>query len=849
MTPSSGARRPAFALRLARPLVLGAGVFALAEPWAVASDTPLGFNAQFMHQGANSPAHAGQLALDALAQRHELGPGRYLVDVSLNLRPFAQREIDFSAAADGSLQACVSSELLAELGVNLDAIADPAQLQVQCVELASSIPGAFSAFDGSSLSLAISIPQIALRRDNAGSIPSERWDPGINSGFINYQASMRQGRSAQGRTSESQDLYLLTGVNLGAWRLRSNQSLRNDDTGSQWQRAYTYVERDVPGTHARLTLGETFTGGEVFRSLPIVGATIATDMSMLPDSALSYAPIIRGVAQSRARVEVLQNGYPIYSTYVSAGPYEIDDLSTGGGSGELEIVLTEDDGQVRRFTQSYSGLGNLMRQGTWRYRVNAGRYNSAAQAAKPMLWQGDMAMGIGGASTLYGGLLFSDFYQARNVGLGRDFGSLGALSLDVTQSDADTGSHDHSLQGVSYAMRYGKAFATRTNLRFAGYRYSTEKYRDFDEAVSERYHASQFFGSRRSRLEAAVNQAIGKSTSLNLTLSRENYWRSDYERKQFQLNFNTSHRGISYNLYASQSLADQRTCSDRQVGISVSLPLSTPRAQLGYDARHSANQWSQRATLSGTLDENRYTYSAALSQQAERQRTASLSMGYQSPVATLSGGYTHSDLYKNLSVNASGALLVHSDGVEFGPYLGDTIGLVHVPDTPGVRIANTGASQTNARGYALIPHLQPYRANQIELRSDKLGPEVMLDNGTTQLVPTRGAVVKATFSAQRQQPVVVSASGHNGQPLPFGAQVLNASGDMLSVVGQGGQILLASLDTAQTVHVRWADNLCQLYLDPDTMTLNDGYRLQALTCDGQPAALGSLTTADHADEV
>ena len=73
----------------------------------------------------------------------------------------------------------------------------------------------------------------------------------------------------------------------------------------------------------------------MFRSQPIKGLQLASDLGMLPDTLQSYAPVIRGVAQSRAKLEVLQNGFPIYSTYVAAGAYEIDDLSVGGGSGVL----------------------------------------------------------------------------------------------------------------------------------------------------------------------------------------------------------------------------------------------------------------------------------------------------------------------------------------------------------------------------------------------------------------------------------------------------------------------------------------------------------------------------------
>jgi len=850
MTLSSATGRKVFALRLVSPFVLGAGVFALAEPVAMASDSALKFHSSFMYQGAGAPAQAGQLALDELAQRNELGPGRYRVEVNLNLRPFDQREIDFVAGAHGRLQPCLSSALLEELGVNLSAVEQPQLTEQPCIDLQAAIPGAFSDFDSSNLTLSISVPQIAMRRENHRTVASERWDPGINTAFVNYQAGLQYGHGANGRANQNQSLFLVSGVNLGAWRLRSSQSLRNDDLGRKWERAYSYVERDVPGTFARLTLGETYTGGDVLNSVPIIGATLASDMSMLPDSAQSYAPVIRGVAQSRARLEVLQNGYPIYSTYVSAGPYEIDDLSTGGGSGELEIVLTEADGQVRRFTQAYSGLNNLMRQGTWRYRASAGRYNAASQGAQPMLWQGDMARGIGWQSTVYGGLLFSDFYQARNLGLSRDFAGFGALSLDVTQSEADIGADAHKLQGVSYAIRYGKSFTSRTNVRFAGYRYSTEKYRDFAEALAERTHDSGFRGSRRSRLEASLFQGVGKNTSFSLSLSREDFWRSDYERKQFQMYFNTYHRGVSYSLYASQSLADQRTPSDREFGLALTLPLATtPRATVSYDARKSGDQWTQRGAVSGTFDNHRYSYNASVSQRAQRQQSAAVSLAHQAPYAGLSAGYTQGNNYDNLSISASGAMLLHDDGVAFGPYMGETMALVHVIDTPGVEVANTTAVKTNARGYALVPNLQPYRVNQIALRSDHLGPELNIDNGTTQLVPTRGAVVKATFTASRQQPVVISARDSDGQPLPFGAQVLNAAGKALSVVGQAGQIMLASLEKPQTLHVQWADSLCQLHLDPQTMTSRDGYRLQALACDANPPTIGTRPLQEHADDV
>ncbi|EJM68027.1 P pilus assembly protein, porin PapC, partial [Pseudomonas sp. GM55] len=451
-----------------------------------------------MRQSPEHTSDAGLQALHALAQTHHLGPGRYRVDIQLNLVYFGQREIEFVfSPGNDRLLPCLSAQLLDEMGVRLDSLAEPELLQSQCVDLLALIPGSEIDFDGSRLLLAISIPQIALRRDVTGRIDPERWDPGINAAFVSYQASAQQGTNRYRGRQNTDDLYLNGGFNLGHWRMRSNQSLRqNEDGNREWTRAYTYAQRDLPGTHANLTLGETFTSGDVFRSLPIKGALIASDMGMLPDVLQSYAPIIRGVAQTRAKLEVFQNGYPVYSTYVSPGPYEIDDLSTSG-SGELEIVLTEADGQVRRFTQPYATLSNLLREGVWRYSAALGRYNGAQNREEPMLWQGTLAMGTGWNSTLYGGLLASEFYRAGTFGAARDLGSFGAVAADVTRSSADIDSVDsRQVQGTSYALKYGKAFASNTNLRFAGYRYSTEGYRDFDEAVRQRSLDSTWYGRR-----------------------------------------------------------------------------------------------------------------------------------------------------------------------------------------------------------------------------------------------------------------------------------------------------------------------------------------------------------------
>ncbi|WP_434672601.1 fimbria/pilus outer membrane usher protein [Pseudomonas sp. R1-15] len=821
-------------LRLARCLLAG-GSGMLIETGDVLAQTPARFLSGFMHQGHDQDADAGQLALQAMANEQGLVPGRYRVQVRLNQQYVGEHDIEFINGGSAVLSACLTMALLDQFGVNTKSVANPETLVSPCVELAILIPDARADFDAPRLQLNLSVPQIAMHRKASGYVDPQRWEHGINAAFVNYQVSAQQGDTRYSGRSDSQDLLLNGGINLGPWRLRSNQSARQDsDGGRTWTRAYTYAQRDLPGLHANLTVGEAYSGGDVFKSVALKGVMLKSDSGMLPDVMQNYSPIIRGVAFSRARLEIRQSGYPIYSTYVSAGPFEIDDLNTGGGSGELEILLTEADGQVRRFTQPYASLGNLLRENTWKYSAAIGRYNVAGKVEDPMLWQGTLASGIGWGTTLYGGLQTSEHYQAASLGAAKDLGAIGALALDVTRSSAAIDVQDAgSVQGLSYAIKYGKSFDSRTSLRFAGYRYSTQGYRDFDEAVRQRSQDTTFKGSRRSRLEASIYQGIGQQSALTFTLFQEDFWRTDQQQRQFQLNFNTRHRSVNYSLYAGQSLRSRQQTSDRQMGLSVSFPLDIGHtSSIRLDTQKTGTSWSQRASVTGSLDQNRLGYRAGIVNENHRQQAAELSMSYQMPVGNFGAGLNYGNAYRNLSVNGAGAIVLHGEGVEFGPYLGETAALIEVPGIKDVGIANAPGVRTNARGFALVPYLRPYRINQIELDTAELGPEIELENGTTQVVPRRGALVKRTFAARSVLRVVVNAT-FEGRPLPFGARLESAEGEVVGIVGQGGQALLSTHAQPQVLSVAWGERpaqQCRLVIDPQSLPSSRGYRLQTAIC-------------------
>ena len=216
----------------------------------------------------------------------------------------------------------------------------------------------------------------------------------------------------------------------------------------------------------------------------------------------------------------------------------------------------------------------MLREGVWRYSAAFGRYNALNGQDKPQLWQATLARGLGWKTTLYTGAQGGEHYRAGLLGLGRDFGPVGAVSFDVTHASSDVGQALGTVTGQSFAARYGKTFQTRTNLRFAGYRYSTEGYRDFDEAIAQRSADSHYRGNRRSRVEASVQQPLGSRSSLSLNLTQDDYWNSNRQRRQYQLQLNTQHHDISYNLFSvwPVRLETERTklfCTPLQVTVSL----------------------------------------------------------------------------------------------------------------------------------------------------------------------------------------------------------------------------------------------------------------------------------------
>ncbi|NMY84608.1 fimbrial biogenesis outer membrane usher protein [Pseudomonas sp. WS 5411] len=800
------------------------------------------FNTTFL-QGAQS-----SVDLQQLLSANSVLPGNYRVDLYSNEVLVGRRDIDFKRNPQtGRVDPCLTLDLLKQLGIDMSLLQaqgklDPNQPQ-DCYDLPTLIDQATLRYDASRLRLAASIPQVAMQRGMRGYVDPQLWEDGVPAAFINYQLNSSR-TAGDYETRINNNLGLRNGINLGAWRLR-NESNLSSGTGrpSTFTSNRSYVQHDVTALKGQFSAGEIFSDTDLFDSVRYRGLKLASDEGMRADSERGYAPVIRGVAQTNATVEIRQNDYILYTANVAPGPFEINDIYPSGSNGDLEITIIEADGRRRVTTQAFSSLPIMVREGQVKYSVSAGKFSSNADGlASPQFVSSTLAYGL--TSNLSGivGLQVSEDYKAFSLGVGRNT-SLGAVSMDVTHSSS--AAQGQTTQGNSVRALYAKTFAgTDTNFTLAAYRYSTEGYRTLTDHVEDTSEdAVKRTGNSKTRTDLTINQSLGRNRefgSLYVNASDQRYWNRGGSQS-FSAGYNNNWGDLSYNLgvtrtkqIASWGAPD----SDTQFNLSVSFPLgSQPRAPRAFVTTSTQQgDTSTQAGINGYVaDTSDVFYSVQAGHSSTGGQSGSANINSRTSMADISLGYSQGRGYDSQNLNVSGSVVAHAGGINLGQTVSETFALVQVPGISGAKISSYSGVETGRNGYAVIPSAQPYRVNWISLDTRDLGGDVEITQATQQVVPRRGAVVLARYSGKTGRRVLFELFDAQHQRLTFGASLEDASGKQLAIADPSGNALVLVEEDQGSLTIKWGGQQCTAAyaLPAQDKALN--YERQALVCSSEPA--------------
>ena len=790
--------------RSARRLITPAlTLWLCSQPFAAQAD--LYFNPRFL---ADDPAAVADLS--GFEKGQEVPPGTYRVDIYLNNGYMTTRDVTFQADAQGhGLSPCLTRGQLASMGVDTGRVTGMAALDsTACVPLTTLISEATTRFDVGQQRLYLTVPQAFMGSHARGYIPPELWDNGITAGLVNYNFTGNNVHNTTGGNSRYAYLNLQSGLNFGPWRLRDNSTWSYSSGGSassnenRWQHVNSWLERDIISLRSRLTLGDSYTNGDVFDGINFRGAQLASDDNMLPDSQKGFAPVIHGIARGTAQVSVKQNGYEIYQSTVPPGPFTIDDLYAAGNGGDLQVTIKEADGTRQVFSVPWSTVPVLQREGHTRFALTAGEYRSGNnQQETPDFFQSTAMHGLPAGWTLYGGTQLADRYRAFNLGVGKNMGYFGALSLDITQANA-TLPDDSEHQGQSVRFLYNKSLdETGTNLQLVGYRYSTRGYYNFADTTYRRMSGysvetqdgviqvkpkfTDYYNlaySKRGKVQLSVTQQLGRTATLYLSGSHQTYWGTDDADEQLQAGLNAAVDDINWSLSYSLTKNAWQQGRDQMLAVNVNIPFSH---WLRSDSRSVWRHASASYSLSHDLN-----------------------------------GY-----------GVSGGVLAHANGITLSQPLNDTVVLVKAPGAGGVKVENQTGVRTDWRGYAVLPYATEYRENRVALDTNTLADNVDLDDAVVSVVPTHGAIVRASFNAQVGMKILMTLT-HRGKPVPFGALATSDSNQSGSIVADNGQVYLSGMPLAGKVRVKWGDA-------PDAQCVAD-YRLPP---ESQQQSLSQLSVA------
>lgn len=800
------------------------------------SDSAVEFNDQFLID------NSGSINVDRYAYGNPVLPGTYRVKVNLNGKSKSTLEINFVDNKTPRASACLTKLILSQSGIDTSVLKNDEQDdETACVDIKGNYPGASANFDSGKQEIDLNFPQIYVLKQPAGYVDPSLWEDGVPAGLLSYDLNAWHSETS-GTSSDTAYAGLRYGLNMGPWRLRSRGSLNwESDNGSHYSSQDIYLQRDITPLNAQLVLGDSFTRGDAFDSVNLRGARMYNDDRMLPQGASGYAPVIRGVANSNAKVSVVQSGNKIYETTVPPGAFEINDLSTTGYGNDLIVTVEEADGSKRTFTVPFSSVTQMLRPGSSRWDVGLGELSDESLRDKPNVGYATYAYGLNNTFTGYVGAQYTDMdFYAGLLGLAMNT-SIGAFAFDVTQSHADIDGLG-TLKGQSYRLTYSKMLeTTNTSFNVAAYRFSTEDYLSLNDAASlqDGIHNEEY-GNRtydsnaelyadyqrtKNQVQISLNQPLNRNGedygSLYASGTWQDYWNNASSTSDYSLGYNNSFA------YGSYSVSVQRTYDDSgekddSVYLNVSIPFSVFSKESSQTGGFNNINMSLRSdlkggtsfnsTASGSTQNNDLSYSVSESSSGGNFGNLNQISGFSSwnsPYGPLGLSASFGDdNSKQYSASYSGGMVVHSGGVVLAPgSIGETDSLALVKAS-GAKNARLGYGQgrINSSGYGIMPSMSAYRENRVYLDISTLEADVEIKNTSAVTVPRNGSVVLVNFETDEGRSLVLDLHRSDKGFIPLGADVLNEKNEPIGTVGQAGQAYVRGVEDKGVLRVVWGSD-------------------------------------------
>ncbi|WP_353242602.1 fimbria/pilus outer membrane usher protein [Providencia sp.] len=760
-------------------------------------------------------------------EKNNLSEGLYESDIILNDKKIIRGEKIKFISNDGIIEPCITAQLIKRFPLNEEAKEKLISSQEDnCINLLSLDKNVTIDFNDSEQVLVISIPQKYMELSDSSWVSPDMRDYGIAGLILDYTISDNHLVRKNEETRNQLYAFGDVGANLAQWRLRANYQYENKLVGKEersgkkrsldWDQVYAF--RDIASLSAKLFAGEIFVKSDLFDSVRFKGVSVFTDESMMPPNLRGYAPQITGIAASNATVTLSQNGRIISQVKVPAGPFVIKDLSQSV-MGTIDVTVAEDNGKETKFQFTTTNIPFLTRKGQARYTLNLGQLSPKnGTYADDNFMTVESSVGVFNHTSVFGGVVATsgNKYQAINVGIGQNIGFLGAFSVDITQSYADTLLGRE--KGKSYRINYAKDLPSIDGqLTLTGYRFADKTFNSLSNFVEQNFADKQDIDINKDKHVFSLSYAQQLrviNASANITASRKTYWNGK-QNNYFSVGLNKFFdEGIMKGGNISLSLNQVRGSNDKtdnQIYLSVSKPLSSENqnASISYFASYSDNnkRYTNNVNYSRYVDKDTNYNVTASTQDGLSEGMVSSYISHSGDTGQVQVTGSLSDSMNSLSMTMSGSVTATQHGISAHrlTYRDQSRLVVDVPNAKGIVIEN-GNATTNNRGLATISNVPTYYNMEYKVDVNNLPNTVNIDESVLESTLTDGAIGYIKMDADIGKSLITRIKLTNGQYPPLGSVVKNNVTDKVSgIIAESGIVYLTGLNMGDQLSVNWGD--------------------------------------------
>lgn len=648
--------------------------------------------------------------------------------------------------------------------------------------------------DRSKLQLTVDIPSTKFREMNLQAnqytpVKLTETEPGF---FLNYDLT-----GTQNEVSTTNAGLIELGIFNSLGSLKQTSIHRYDEATSEIEttRLDTVWQTDFPDSMSSFYMGDFLTqSADWNRDLRIAGLKWETNFSTQPERIKVPTLAFSGIAGEPSTVDLYINDALRFRREVPPGPFNINELPTITGYGDVQMVITDILGRQHVLQQSYFTDRRMLREGLhdYSYAVGTLRENYGLSHADYSGWLFNAyhRYGVSDQFTFEWSGRFNEFHQL--VGLG----SIHVLPWNnsISYSVAASNTEDGEGQLVQLGFQHQR--------------------REFNFGV-EAQQSFNYFQISDVQLQTPYPELQVKSY-MSWSPSGVGSFRLGYTEQRYQddsvafVNAGISTQIGNFAYLSLQALKFLDDAQEYQINASISIPLggrsSLSTGGTRYPDSDRAYAQIQRQAPSGTGVGLRLRQ--GLLEDTSRQadlllKTAIGNYQFNYQANEYDDGYD--EAYR---ASISGSVSYIDGYMTLGQPVHDSFGLVSLPDYPNVRIYadNQHIATTDGDGDAFIPRLRAYQRNRIRLEHADLPMSANIESLEQEVAPYYRSGVVIEFPVSQSLNASMNVITANGDYVPVAAQATNLTNGEETMIGYDGVLYLVGLSANNDILIEWDDN-------------------------------------------